>query len=391
MRYACLAAIMLLSVGAPAARSQSPDEQARVIEMIHAGSAAMAKGDLPSAERQFKQATAAAPGFSDAFLALGLVQVRRGELNTAVASLTRATELNPRLPGAHLFLGIAQYQLGNADQALGSLRTATEVQPRSSEAFLWLGIVLLHQEQPEQATVALDQALALSPKEPRVLYYAARAHMLTAQSEYRQLSQLDPNSALVHRGLAESEDMGGQPEKSIAEYELAVKQDPTNPDLYEALGEEDLKMSRRDAAQQAYEHALALNPFSVIALYNLGRIDVESGKPEQGVALLRKAASEHADAAPTDFYLGLGLSETGVNAEAAQWLEHCLASQPSEFIAQSAYYQLARVYKKLNRSADAQKALAELTRLKAGAAQKNTERANQAQASAAAAAAAGQH
>ena len=118
-----------------------------------------------------------------------------------------------------------------------------------------------------------------------------------------------------------------------------------------------------DAAKQAFQKELELNPHSALALYNLGRIDVERGQPEHGVALLRKADAVHASPAPTDFYIGLGLAELGQNAEAAQWLEKSLANHPSPFIEQGAWYQLGRVYQKLDRKPEAQHALAELKRL----------------------------
>ena len=362
-----LPVLFLASVGWVSASSQSGDQNAQVLQLMHNGGDAIKRGDLPGAETIFHRAVELAPTLSDAYLGLGLVELRRGELDDATKSLARATELNPQLHGAHLFLGIAQYQSGQPELAAASLRAEIALAPNNSEALTWLGIVELGQGHPDEATAPLDQAAALTPKDPHVLYYRARAHMLVSESVFRQLSALDPDSALVHRGMAESYDISGQPEKAIAEYEVAIKKDPTSPDLYEALGEADQKMSRVDAAKTAYEEELKLNPNSAIALYNLGRIDVERGKPDSGVTMLRQAAAAHASAAPTDFYLGLGLAELGQNAEAAQWLEKALTNQPSPFIQQGAWYQLGRVYHKLDRKADAGHALEKLKQLLAQA------------------------
>jgi tetratricopeptide (TPR) repeat protein len=79
---------------------------------------------------------------------------------------------------------------------------------------------------------------------------------------------------------------------------------------------------------------------------------------------LRQAVEAHASPAPTDFYLGLGLSKLGENGEAATWLERVLSNAPSEFILQSDYYELVRVYQKIGRTADSQHALDELKKLK---------------------------
>ena len=340
--------------------AQTEAERAHIIDLIHTGRDAMQHNNLPEAERQFQLAVNGAPALSDAYLGLGLVQVRRGELDEAVKSLSRAVDLNPNLPGAHLFLGISQYQIGQPEPAIASLHAEIALQPANIEALTWLGIVELGQEHPELATAPLDQAVALSPKDPRVLYYSARAHMLVAEAEYRQLGQLDPDSALVHRGLAESYSLSAQPDKALAEYESAIQKDPANPDLYEALAEADQKMGKVDASKAAYEKALQFNPHSAIALYNVGRLDVERGKPADGIPKLRQAEALHASPAPTDFYLGLGLAEVGENAEAAKWLEKSLTYQPSPFIQQGAWYQLARVYQKLDRKADSQHALDQL-------------------------------
>ena len=353
------AALCLLCRGAVAQTA----EEGAVVQLLHSGRDAMQQGDVAGAEGIFRHAVEVAPTLSDGYLGLGLVQLRRGELDESVKSLGRAVELNPRLPGAHMFLGIAQYQMGQNEAAITSLRSDIELEPRNVEALTWLGIVELGAGRPEQATAPLDEAAVLNPKDEHVLYYRGRAHMLVAEAAFRQLSELNPDSALVHRGMAESFDVAGQPEKAVAEYEAAIKKDPTNADLYNALGEAEQKLSRVDAAKQAYEEELKLNPQSALALYNLGKIDVEQGKAESGVAVLRKAEAAHAAAAPVDFYLGLGLAELGQNAEAAQWLEKSLANKPSPFIEQGAWYQLVRVYPKLNRKADAQHALEELKRL----------------------------
>lgn len=325
----------------------------------------MQKGDLAEAERLFKRAVDVAPTLSDTYLGLGLVELRRGELEDAAKSLEHASELNPHLPGAHLFLGIAQYQAGQSEAATASLRAELALNANSVETLTWLGIVALGSDHPEQAIDPLDRAAALEPNDAQVLYYQAKAHEQVAKAALSKLYQLDPDSELVHRALAEDLAGSGQPEKAIVEYQAALAKQPGNPDLLEALAEQEQKISHYDDAVKIYEQELTINPGSAIAMYNLGKIDVEHGKPQEGVVMLRKAVAAHARPAPADFYLGYGLAQLGQNEEAAHWLEQSLASQPSSFIEQSAYFQLARVYQHLGRKEDAQKALDTLKRLKA--------------------------
>jgi tetratricopeptide (TPR) repeat protein len=72
----------------------------------------------------------------------------------------------------------------------------------------------------------------------------------------------------------------------------------------------------------------------------------------------------HASPAPTDFYLGLGFSKLGKNDDAVKWLERVLENSPSDLIRQRDYYELVRVYQKLNRKADSERALEQLKKLK---------------------------
>lgn len=362
-----ISALVALTLLPGSAAGQAADQRT-VIQWMHAGSDAVRRGDLKAGEGYFRQVVAAAPGLSDGYLGLGMVELRQGELESAIETLRQATELNPQLKGAHMFLGMAQYQAGDLAGAATSLQAEVARQPDDAEALTWLGIAELGLNKPEAATAPLDHAAALAPKNPQVLFYRARAHHLVAEDSYVQLRELDPDSVFVHRALGETLAASGQHEKAVEEYEAAIRKEPDNPDLYEALGEEQQRLARFEAAEVTYEKELKLHPNSAIALYNLGRIDVEHGRAVAGVALLRQAQRAHALAAPTDFYLGLGLAETGNPEEAAHWLEEAIRSNPSPFIEQSAYYQVARVYQRLSRKDDAQRALEELKRLKAEAA-----------------------
>ena len=329
------------------------------------GSAAMQAGKPADAIAPFAQAAAAQPASAPVLLDLALAELGAGQFAEAQAELRHALVLDPKTPGAHMFLGILAFQQGNAKIAAGELAAELDSRPDNVEALTWMGIVELSLNNPEDAATALDHAAKLAPENAEILYYQARAHTGVATNAYKALYKLDPDSALVHRALAESLSESGQPEKSIAEFQAALRKQPDNADLYEELGDEDQKVSRFDDAEAAYTHELKLNPHSAIALYNLGKIDVQRGQPAKGVDFLQQAVALHAAAAPAQFYLGLGLALLNRNEEAAKALQAALAAQPSPFIAQSAWYQIGRVYSRLGRKDDADHAFAQVQKLKA--------------------------
>ena len=332
---------------------------------MDAGAAALRKGDPKEAEEDFRHELATDPKSADAHLGLGLAELRQGRMPEAEATLAQASELNPALPGTHLFRGIALFQMNSVNAALGQINEEIKLQPKNVEALTWLGIVELQAGSPQLAAAAFDQATALSPDDQNLLYYQVRAHTLAAQQAFGALFKIDGDSPLVHRAQAEIYSESHQPEKAIEEYQAALKRTPKNAELYEALGNEEQKISHPTAAIAAYQSELVINPNSLVALFNLGKIQVEKGDPQQGVDMLQRALQAHAAPAPTYFYLGFGLSKLGRNEEAAAALEQALKNSPSDFIRQSDDYELVRVYQKLNRREDSQRALDELKKLKA--------------------------
>jgi Flp pilus assembly protein TadD len=360
-----LLACILLSVRFSEAQTAPPVLDDAVVHLLQSGAASMHQGKTADAEGYFRQAVAAAPTLPDAYLGLGMAQLREGKTDEAESALAKALELNPNMRGAHMFLGIAQYQRNKLDAATAALQAEVTAQPENVEALTWLGIVELGAGRPEEATGPLDRAAVLSPKDPNVLDYRGRAHSLVAQESYRALTALDPDSWRVHRALGEIAAESKQWQNAVVEYQKAIEKQKENPDLYEVLGEAYQHLSRFDEATRAYEAELKLSPRNAIALFNLGRIQVLNGDPTRGVALLRQAVEAHVRSAPADYYLGLGLAQTGHPEEAATSLERCLEQQPTASVRERAYYQLVRVYQTLHRPDNARHAAEELKKLKA--------------------------
>ena len=362
-------ALLLGLAAASFAQDGAAPSTTPVQQLMESGIRAVQQNDPGKAEQFFREALAASPDLPEAYLGLGMATLRQGKPENAEVALAHAIQLNENLRGAHMFLGIAQYQANDLPAAVDSLQAEIKIQPQNVEALTWLGIVELAAGHPELATNPLDQAAALSPKNPEILDYRGRAHTQVAQQNFQQLYALDPNSWHVHRALAETLSDAHQPDQAVTEYKAAIDGQPNNPDLYEALGNEYQRLSRFPDAIEAYQSELKLNPRSAIALFELGKLKVESPHPADGIPLLRQALEAHVPAAPAYYYLGKALSDTDDYKGAAEALETCLAGKPAGQMEMNAWYALVHVYTKLNRASDSQHALEEFKKLKAANAQ----------------------
>ena len=360
---ALLACFILCGASFYSLGQQPADQQLQSI--FQQGMAAMSAGHADEAEKYFRQATGLDPSFAPGFLDMGLAQIRQGKLTDAVASLEKALQLDPQAPGANMFLGIAYYQMNRPADSIAHLELEVEANPKSAEAQMWLGIVELSSGHPEKATDPLDRAAELSPRDENILDYRGRAHMQVAKQSYAQMYHLDPGSWRMHRLNAQIAAEAEQHKQAIDEYLLAIKLAPKQADLYEELGEEYRKTGAMDLAEKAFAQQLALTPGNPVAMYNLGSVRIDRGEEQTGVPLLEQVVKIYETPTVTDYYLGRGLATEGRNDEAVAAFQR--ATSVSGEVQRRAWYELAQLYRKMGKSADAHAALAKYQELRQAA------------------------
>jgi tetratricopeptide (TPR) repeat protein len=361
--FAMMVSVAVIQVAIAQTSSVPPD--AAVERAMRAGAEAMHQNKASDAETFFSEATRIAPQFPNAFLDLGLAQLRQGELDAAEDSIQTACRLDPKLAGAHMFLGVVNYQMHRFDKAREALKAEIALNHENAEAEMWLGVVELADGHPEHAVPPLDKAAELAPNDLNILDYRARAHTLVARDSYLAMYKLAPDSWQVHRALGESYAESGESAEAISEYKTAVAMQPQNADLYEALGNAYQKISKFAEAKQAYEQELQLSPHNMVALYSLGKIAVENQEdPKAGVPLLEEVVKAYRHSAPADFYLGLGLVKLGRDQDAIPYLEKVSQDASTGEMPKRAAYELARAYRRMGREADSRRALTQFQKLK---------------------------
>jgi tetratricopeptide (TPR) repeat protein len=173
LRVALLLSITLAPLAAVGC-STVPPLPPKALELNQNGAAALAAGDLTTAEARFAVALEYSPRFTEAWVNLGYVELRRGNLERARKHFIKARDLNSDLPAPHHALGLLSDRRDLGKEAEGHYRQALKVDP---------GFV------PARSNLA------------RRLFQ--RAAFEESREQYLRLTQVEPDAMAGYIGLAE--------------------------------------------------------------------------------------------------------------------------------------------------------------------------------------------
>jgi tetratricopeptide (TPR) repeat protein len=181
----------------------------------------------------------------------------------------------------------------------------------SASGQLGLARVLTLQRDTRGARVALETAARLAPADPQPHEMLARldeAHpdraakhlMAAAQRSAQRLDpnrarhqlaravELDPSHAAASgAAAARLEAHRGRPAEALDAYQMAVTAGADSPDLHVDAGRAHRLLGNDGAAEKAFRRALDLDARNGAALSELGTLYTDTGRAEEGVALLR--------------------------------------------------------------------------------------------------------
>ncbi|OYT72250.1 MAG: hypothetical protein CFK52_05370 [Chloracidobacterium sp. CP2_5A] len=199
------------------------------------GRALLEIGDEAAARDKFLAALELAPKDAAAQVNLGVAYYRAGDIARAVQAYQAALDINPKLANAHFNLALAQARQGQLTAAAASYRAAATLQPRFREALNNLGLI----QETLGDLPAAEQAF--------------RAAIGNDQAGY----------ALARYNLGRLYEKQADYDRAIAEFQIAIRQQPVFPEAYLNLGNVRLVRSQLketnelDAAIAAFRQAIA--------------------------------------------------------------------------------------------------------------------------------------
>ena len=294
---------------------------------------------------------------------------RERRWSDAAGAYARILQRNPRSIDVKTRYASALLNAGGKENA-GKARDALSeiVAARATEA---RPLYLLSQAQRRLGDVAGAEAsarklVALNRKSPWGYYALAEA--LEARHDYQGVvdelapvvaefrgktsdTSFDVGILLPHLGFAYQE--LGQNEKAITTFEEARKLSPDDAAVASYLVEANIAAKKYAAAVDAAKSGLAQNPDDLRLLRLQAQALRHTGKADQGIALLEKAAKAHGDDPIAYVTLAQAYSDADRAAQAVKVLQDAQAKFPDN---DQVAFELGTVYDKQKKFSDAESA-----------------------------------
>ena len=223
-----------------------------------------------------------------------------GEYEKAVQILQEAVKLDPTLDGVYANLGENLCQLGQYQEALDALEKGLEIDPHNETIMENKAICLAELDRYSEALQTLDQASKLANCD-QTFIFGLQAEILSDIAEYEKavkilnkaieidskydqlfylkgwiLSKLErfeeakqayesakvinSSNLWIHKGIAETYYLLGQPEKATKEYELIIKEAENRTDefYFDLVGWCYYRLSQYSTAAKFFVQALSL-------------------------------------------------------------------------------------------------------------------------------------
>lgn len=328
------------------------------IEHAQAGAAAMEQGKFTVAIGEFRKLTGLQPDTASGFANLGDAYFRNGNYDLAVPQLEHALKLQPNLLGAQQTLGVSLLLEGNAAEAISYLEKAPDAE--------LLGLAYLETGRLADAIGAWQRALSEHPDDPDVLYYFSRATGLASKQALGRLMATDPGSARAHEAMADRDvDIGRLPE-AIREYQESLRLKPDAPGVHLSAGKAFAAAGNWTAAVSEFRMESTLRPASAETFYYLGTALLKQGQASEALEALSRSNQLQPGTPGTLLATGKAAALAGDNAGAETFLKKLLEIDKENDLAAQAHFELAGIYRKSGRDAEADREMAEYEKLKTG-------------------------
>jgi protein O-GlcNAc transferase len=235
------------------------------------------------------------PEHADSLHLLGLIAVETDDPAAGIALIRRAMALEPGFAPHHNSLGHAFRRLGRLDDAVREYQDAAVLRPGSAEIHNNLATTLCDLGRREEAVEHYRRAAAVAPDVADIWYNLANILTETEASAeadvcYRTAIGLQPGLVHAHANYGRWLVTQGRWADADTALTDAVRLAPMQAANWNNLGVVRRELGRFDA-EACFRQALAVDPKSADAYYNLGCLLFSDGRTDEAIACHQAALS----------------------------------------------------------------------------------------------------
>jgi tetratricopeptide (TPR) repeat protein len=304
---------------------------------------------------------------------LGASLAGEGRYAEAIAEYQKALALRSN-PAVRLNLALAYYKSGELLKAADTLKQVHAEDPANLQAIELLADCYLQLGQNKNVISFLTPIRNQYPDNDAITYLLGTALVRDGQLAEgekiidRILRNGDSAQARLLMGTAKY--MAADYPGARADLEKAIQMDPKLPDVYAYYGKTLFDSGDHIGSQAAFEKELQLDPNNFDANLDMGLLLRGSMKNSEALPYFRHALEVHPGDPAVRFEIATCEMSLGQLPEASKDLESLVKDRP-DF--QEAVWQLATVYTRMGRKADAERERAAYMKLKATAQAKAAE------------------
>lgn len=317
------------------------------------------QGNVAGAESAWRLVLKDHPANSEAYAHLGFLEARQEHYKDAIPLYRKALALDPAIPGLRLNLGLSQFKAGEMKGAVETFELLLKRTPKDSPDHLRLatldGLARYGVGDYAGAVPYLKEATAADPQNLPFRLTLAQSCLWSKQypcvlDVYREITLLNADSAEADMLAGEALDEMKDKPAAADQFRAAAKADPKMPNVHFGLGYLLWGMLQFEEAAKAFQAELANNPNHAQALTYLADSNIQLGHPEGAAPLLEQAIRLDPKIAKAHLDLGILYSNEDRRDDALRELKKAAELNPSD---QTVHWRLARFYKAMGKTAEA--------------------------------------
>ncbi|ORE92451.1 hypothetical protein ATO13_16059 [Stappia sp. 22II-S9-Z10] len=251
-------------------------------------------GQLDAARDAFVAMVEAHPDVTLGYIGLGQVHMQEGDPETALKYFQDALEIDPQSAMALNMSARAREKLGDIDGALEDYEEVGQLDPARGSSQIRMSRIFAKEGDLDEASTRLREALKRNPQQLAARFMLAgnlekSGDIAGAKEELKRILEVNPQMGMAAYRLA----MLQIRDKNYAEAEellfTAIEQADDRPTPYATLGFVLRAQGKAEAALDAFEAAMELNPKSQPFALGAAECMVDLGRHDDALKTLRGA------------------------------------------------------------------------------------------------------